>query len=66
MNTPETTIPTSIISIPDTTSTSKDTETTVSPEATSYPKSASEQETEKTLDDILDQLEELDSILDGD
>lgn len=58
----------------------KDTETTVFPEATvqsetmtpetaapqtAAPDTASKQETEETLDDILDQLDELDAILDG-
>lgn len=58
----------------------KDTETTVFPEATAQsetmtpetaapqtaaPDTASKQETEETLDDILDQLDELDAILDG-
>ncbi len=47
------------------TPTSKDIETTVSPEAAPHSKSASEQKTEETLDAILDQLDELDAILDG-
>lgn len=57
--------PTQITVSPSVASTPKDTETAVSPEATTQPKSASEQETEETLDDILDQLDELDTILDG-
>ena len=57
--------PTQITVSPSAVHSPKDTETVVSPEVTSKPKTASEQETEETLDDILDQLDELDSILDG-
>lgn len=65
INTNETTVPPLVTVLPVTTPIPKDTEIVVSPEAASQPKSASEVETEETLDEILNQLDELDAILDG-